>query len=76
MEDKNRSSEIRDILARVLIEQLQAEDPDPRIIATAQRYIKENPPEDIPTTDSPAGALDQFMKEKGLPFPSNKEGNA
>lgn len=83
MDDKTKSSEIRDALATQLLDILQkgveAVDKDTGAIvrvtppasylAVAKDYLKSFPPIDLPTPKSPTGILKDFV-EKTLPFPS------
>ena len=77
----NKSDDLRDQLADVLLEltKITTDDegnplpPDPRVLAVARAFIKDNPPEELPTPDSVAGVLEDHMKN--LPFDGGKAVN-
>lgn len=71
----NKSDTLRDRLADVLLEGLEDRNdpetgervpPDPRVLAVARAFVKDNPPEDVVTAESTSGLLAEHIA--GLPF--------
>lgn len=80
----NKSDALHDLLADYLIQEIKdpGTDPetgekqkiDPRVLAVARAFIKDNPPEKVPSAYGPSGVLKDFLDEMGkLPF-ANKAG--
>ncbi len=72
----NKSDQLRDLLADHLIDAIQNPDKDddgnpvgidPRLLSVARQFVKDNPPEDLPTPESSAGLLEGVL-EGSLPF--------
>ncbi len=74
----NKSDDLRDLLADYLIDAIKNPevDPetgsvgrvDPRVLAVARAFVKDNPPESLPTPESSSGMLDEFLNHGKLPF--------